>query len=255
MASIVYMATNRLNGKRYVGATCKGLLARRKEHEYGPKAKRTTCRYFHAAIGKYGAENFDWSVLAEFDTFEDALRGEILLISQIKPEYNLTIGGQGSTGHKQTPEAIERHRAKMIGKKHSPEHNAKVAAARRGTHQSAECKAKIGAAHKGRVLSADHRRKLSEAHKGHKPSAETLKKMSQAMADWRPTAEHIEKVRVALKGRKRPPEVSEKRIATRRLSDPEYGTQAWVVLGISYRTWIRRRAKARIEAQNVSMAA
>jgi group I intron endonuclease len=59
---IIYCATNRTNGKRYVGQTTGTLLLRKSGH--GTDAKRQTHR-FARAINKYGVDGFEWE---EIDT-------------------------------------------------------------------------------------------------------------------------------------------------------------------------------------------
>jgi predicted GIY-YIG superfamily endonuclease len=101
-STVVYMATNRVNGKRYIGVTARGFERRRREHEKAPKAKRTTCRYFHAAIQKYGKAVFDWAILAECETFKIGLNEEVRLTA--KPW--LTMGISRATW--------QRHRNKEV---------------------------------------------------------------------------------------------------------------------------------------------
>lgn len=95
---IVYLATNVANGKRYVGYTSKGLVKRKQQHiaHACGNEKRTT--RFAAALRKYGADAFVWEVLAVFDTRHEGLAEEIRLISELRPEYNVTSGGDGTTG-------------------------------------------------------------------------------------------------------------------------------------------------------------
>lgn len=54
---IVYLATNTLNGKRYIGATKGTLKERRRRHRWEAK-NRPYCRVFHAALRKYGEAAF-----------------------------------------------------------------------------------------------------------------------------------------------------------------------------------------------------
>lgn len=91
---VVYIATNRINGNRYVGATKHSLEYRRKKHIKDCRCGNA-CRAFYAAIRKYGDQAFEWSVLAEFDTVASAMAFEIETISQMRPEYNIARGGQG----------------------------------------------------------------------------------------------------------------------------------------------------------------
>lgn len=102
--AIVYMATNAVNGKRYIGVTKRTLAERKYQHLHDAKAGRRGCRIFFAAINKYGEEAFEWSILATIETYADALNEEIRLIAELKPEYNITRGGQGVVGVPRTPE-------------------------------------------------------------------------------------------------------------------------------------------------------
>lgn len=61
--SIIYMATNLVNGKSYVGRTVKGLEHRRKNHIWAALSGKG--KYFHRAIRKYGKDSFGWEVLCE----------------------------------------------------------------------------------------------------------------------------------------------------------------------------------------------
>jgi group I intron endonuclease len=212
MAAIVYLATNRVNGKRYVGVTGRGFDFRRRQHETAPNSKTVTCRYFHAAIKKYGPDAFEWSVLATCETFHSALAEEVRLIAEMKPEYNLTAGGQGATG------AVF----------------------------SEERRAKISAALLGKPKSEEHRRNSGLARKGIKSSPEAIEKRRQKALGRPCSSEHREKIRATLRGRKRPPEVVAKMLASRAI---RYSEKPWLELGITYSGWSQRRRKAR-EAAN-----
>jgi group I intron endonuclease len=179
--SVVYLATNRLNGKRYIGVTSRGLAARRRQHETAPNGRAVTCRYFHAAVKKYGPDAFDWAVLATCDTFESALLEEVRLISKIKPEYNLTTGGQGAKGAVFSKERRER----------------------------------IASAKRGMKCSEEHCRNIGLSKKGIKHSPETIERRRLALLGRQCSAEHREKISTTLKGRKRPPDVVARMLATR----------------------------------------
>lgn len=99
---IIYKAVNKVNGKIYIGITIVGLSDRKSKHFYyaesGGKGK------FSAAIRKYGRDNFDFSVLAVCKNLEEARAEERNLISMMKPEYNLTRGGEGVWGRRHSEE-------------------------------------------------------------------------------------------------------------------------------------------------------
>lgn len=92
--NLVYIATNLVNGKRYVGATGKGLAQRRAVHISKAMNGHRTCPRFYDAIRKYGIEVFEWDVLTYCSSFDEALAKEIELIAALSPEYNVAKGGR-----------------------------------------------------------------------------------------------------------------------------------------------------------------
>ncbi len=108
--AIVYLATNIVNGKRYVGMTSKSLRQRIYGHHSSANNFKKARGYSHFSfsIRKHGKENFVWEILAEFPTHIDALIGEAIFIDRLKPEYNIRIyGGSGITG-------IDSHNKKSV---------------------------------------------------------------------------------------------------------------------------------------------
>lgn len=87
--SIIYLITNNVNGKRYVGKTKKTANQRFKRHKYSAVEPKT---YLHKALAKYGFENFKIEVLEECTNLDQRERH---WIKTLKPEYNMTIGGDG----------------------------------------------------------------------------------------------------------------------------------------------------------------
>ena len=92
---IIYKATNKINGKSYIGQTSRTLEKRKKGHLKGSQLQNTKS-YFHKAIKKYGIDNFVWEILLE--TFEDLDTKEkyyIRTFGTFGNGYNLTTGGEG----------------------------------------------------------------------------------------------------------------------------------------------------------------
>jgi group I intron endonuclease len=116
-SAVVYLATNQINGKRYIGATDKGLTKRRSRHFVN--AKKGQQGKFYTAIRKYGPDAFEFKTIRACHDFMEALRYEADAIAEMKPEYNLTAGGGGVKGLKFSDES----RAKMAAaKKGKPNH-------------------------------------------------------------------------------------------------------------------------------------
>lgn len=91
---LVYQIINLMNGKFYIGVTKLGIRVRRLQHL--KEARRGKLEFpLYQAIRKYGEDSFAFIVLREFDSYEEALAGEVLLISIMNPGYNATKGGDG----------------------------------------------------------------------------------------------------------------------------------------------------------------
>ena len=116
----VYMHTNKINGKRYVGITCQQIIRR-----WGINGNNYKGQIFYKAIVKYGWENFDHEILFENILEEEAKEKEIYYIKKYKTYigfkdnlgYNATLGGDGSAGYIASPEAKKKIRDYMLGKK------------------------------------------------------------------------------------------------------------------------------------------
>jgi predicted GIY-YIG superfamily endonuclease len=66
---IVYKATNKINGKIYVGKTY-NFEKRKKEHIYDIDNDIP----FHRALKKYGIDNFEWEIINHFPNCSEAAR-------------------------------------------------------------------------------------------------------------------------------------------------------------------------------------
>ncbi len=192
----VYVATNMINGKKYVGVTSRTLEKRRAYHE---GLWNKNCRALYRALLKYGADAFTWHSLYESDDAEMLINLEtyfIVWLNTIAPNgYNLTYGAfpnggvlalskearekisaakrgnKAWLGKKHTKEArkkmsaIKRGNKNWLGKKHTDKTRAKIGTGNTGKKRSAEHRAKIGAANATRIISDETRAKLSESHK------------------------------------------------------------------------------------------
>ena len=121
---IVYIHKNKINGKVYVGITHYTNPEKRWLSGYG---YGRNC-YFHAAINKYGWNNFEHIIIFKNISKELACKEEQLLIKRYKKRgicYNIANGGEGSVAmSKETIEKLKEYKgplASQYGKKHSPE--------------------------------------------------------------------------------------------------------------------------------------
>jgi hypothetical protein len=104
--------------------------------------------------------------------------------------YNLTDGGEGSSGairseefKKKTSERLKGVKNHCYGKPHSEEIKRKMSEAQKGKIVSEETRRKLSEIKKGKFPSEETRRKISEAHRARprKPhSEETRRKISEA---------------------------------------------------------------------------
>jgi group I intron endonuclease len=118
MSGCVYVATNKVNGKQYVGLTRLGVAVRIKHHLYKCRTSKT---YFHRALVKYGIENFE--VVEYASSVSDSTLADLerLVIAQLAPKYNQTNGGEVTLGRVFDKATVERIRLANTGKKRSSE--------------------------------------------------------------------------------------------------------------------------------------
>ena len=170
MSSGIYLITNTLNGRRYVGSAVKP-KARWGQHLYRLRRGRHINRHLQSAYDKYGEAVF------VFETLEDGDREFLTSMEQwwmnmLRPEYNILPTSRSGRGYHHTPDAVSR----------------------------------ISAAHKGRTVSAETRARISEAlkgksHPGYKHTAEQNARHSAAMKGRKQTPETIAKRAAANKGK------------------------------------------------------
>lgn len=143
---IVYMITNKINGKRYIGQTVNSLKARITRH------KRPGCSAIYSAGKKYGWENLEVKVLCRCDSVDQLNHREeymIRLFNTLSPNgYNLKGGGFNKL-------------------------------------YSQESKASMSKAHIGKKLTNEHKNKISEAVSGknHPNYGKTLPQLSKSLKD------------------------------------------------------------------------
>jgi group I intron endonuclease len=157
----VYLITNKVNGKVYVGQTTYADPDKRwSVHKALAKNGSDGCPKLLRAMRKHGIDSFTFEVLVSTSTQEDLDKFEIEFIEKynsIKTGYNVKEGG--SRG------------------KHSDETKAKMSATRRANPDL--CKTRLGD-----TASEETRKKMSETHKriGNRPPAPTEEAQAKATA-------------------------------------------------------------------------
>lgn len=171
----IYITTNTVNGKRYVGQTTKG-----KDSGYIGSGL-----ILRRAVKKYGKDNFTIQILAQADTKVelDALERQYILeydAINSKDFYNIASGGQGGDlgpkVNKLISEAVSGEKNGMYGKKLSPESIAKIQRTfmeKYGQHPL-----------KGRKRTEDEKEKISLGTKEAMDDPELRAKLSQRMTRW-----------------------------------------------------------------------
>lgn len=170
MYGLIYKVTNLINNKIYIGQTTRSFNRRKIEHinqALHPETyKRKPCRYFHAALVKYGLENFKWEILFECKTKEELNNKEIYLIKEFnsygKNGYNLSIGGDSNAGYKHSIETRER----MKKHKHTKESKEKLSKSHSGKKLSQITKDKLRIINTGIKKSQEQREKAKIYLKG-----------------------------------------------------------------------------------------
>lgn len=98
---IIYMATNKINGKKYIGMTTWTLEDRKKSHRLRSQKKTKYNSHFNNAIRKYGFDAFEWEEIDNAMFIKDLEEKEKYWIEYYDTYYNgynSTLGGEGANG-------------------------------------------------------------------------------------------------------------------------------------------------------------
>lgn len=146
---IIYKATNKINGKCYIGQTRHSLEYRKSRHL--SCAKRGVKTHFYSAIRKYGEDNFEWEIICSTNDKKRLNELETFYITKydsIKNGYNMVDGGDNNVMD------IESVKTKHDRVMKSQEVRKKI---------SNTMKKRIA---DGNFFTEEHRKKLSEKAKG-----------------------------------------------------------------------------------------
>ena len=196
-AGFIYVVTNKINGKQYVGLTSISVAHRWSEHKTCANIGKKT--YFYSALRKYGPDAFEISTYASVLNKSDLSRVEREIIQQLSPAYNQTNGGEVTFGRKYDDATKERIRQGSLGRKRTPEQKeiqrriskerwdtnpefraiclAAAAKGRANVDREKQRKA-TGNAARGRIWSAESRAKLSTSCMGRVYGPEVIDRMA-----------------------------------------------------------------------------
>jgi len=197
----IYKITNKIDGKSYVGfaSTWQNFIKRKSVH----KKASGLCPKFHAAINKYGWDNFECEILFESWDKQWCLNTiEPFLIKQFG-DYNLTEGGEGVFNIKHTDEFKEKMRKRMTGKNnpfYGKKHPEKL------LNQISEKLKGRPSPKKGTIMNEESKKKMRNSaierfknniHPmlGKKFTEESKEKMRQAKLGKKLSIEHIDKLK------------------------------------------------------------
>lgn len=189
----VYLHRCSVNGKGYVGITCRGVRQRLYCHE--SDARHGSEKPFHRAIRKHGIAAFETTIIASGLSREEAEAAEIAAIAKLgtfgRGGYNATTGGDGTRGaviSQERREAISRHFKSLP---RSEQHRQRIAEALKGRPKPAHVmeaarQAKLGKRQPKQV--ADNSRAALETAKaiwtGQRHTAESKAAMRAAKSGY-----------------------------------------------------------------------
>jgi group I intron endonuclease len=108
----VYKATNKINGKIYIGMTTKTLKHRKKQHLYVAKAGKTKYA-FQVAIWTHGEKNFKWDIIFKSDDRNELMEKEAFFIRGLK-SYIDKFGYNGNNGVSEEDRKKRRQRELLL---------------------------------------------------------------------------------------------------------------------------------------------
>lgn len=139
---VIYVITNTVNGKQYVGQTRCGLAERWRKHWRRAESGRGACRAIAAAIRKYGKDAFTIEAIrvlpcdASQGCIDSAERDAIRERGTLSPGgYNLEDGGKAG---RPSAETLARRSAALKGRRLSQEHRKRLSEAQRGRKRTSE---------------------------------------------------------------------------------------------------------------------
>lgn len=184
---IIYLVTNKINGKQYVGQTVGTVHKRLKNHFLSAAPEKGPTDFFHNAIRKYGCESFCIEEIDIAGSREELDNKEILHIrlrNTLAPcGYNLTSGGSGSSGFSLSSESRQRIANTLREYEFTAEHRKSISEANKGKRKPPKTPEHIqrhADSLAGHVVPKEIRQKISSSMKGRKFSLEHRKHLSDA---------------------------------------------------------------------------
>lgn len=172
MAYTIYLRTNLVNGKQYVGQTG-DWEARNKQ--WNSVSQRYANKELNSDRFKFGLENWTTKIIAECDTNEEAWELEKKFIKEYNTKYpngyNMSDGGKTNEGTKHTEDTRKKFSDRMKEFLKDPTNHPMYG--------------KIGKDNPNYGLKRleETKKKISEANKGKKMPEEAIRKMAQKLKE------------------------------------------------------------------------
>lgn len=189
-----YKITNLSNNKIYIGKAVNVGERWRKHKVSANRQDPNDYFYLHRAMNKYGFDQFKIEIIGEYLNEEESLQREIQFIKLFNSNnreigYNLTEGGEGSSGFKHSVESRQKMSQTKIdmnlsgennpfyGQKHTSESKFKMSLFQKeyfkthkhpwtGRSHTDETRQKISFSSIGKEISLEPRKKISKTNKG-----------------------------------------------------------------------------------------
>jgi len=195
----LYRVTNKINNKIYIGQTVKP-SARWWQHKHDAIDPKIP---FHYAINKYGADNFEFEIIATCKSQNDANYIETELVKQYESHistgkgYNATHGGMNAPKTEEFKQMMKKwhaslsteERAKISQKqseatiKQIAEHGHPAQGNKWTEEQRIKLSETLKALDKDAIYTPEVRKRMSEAHIGFKQSPETIIKRTESIKE------------------------------------------------------------------------
>ena len=133
---VIYSITNLVNGRLYIGQTTK-LNPEKRWTEHKNEANRNISnQYIHKAMRKHGIDNFVFDIIETCPDTKSLNEAEINWIEKLDTfgshGYNLTIGGNNTTGYRHTLESRQKMSTFQQQRINTPEHNTNISKSQKG---------------------------------------------------------------------------------------------------------------------------